>query len=188
MKKILLIAVISLFVLVGCAKEPLIGGCGTVTPGLEDACCARFGLEQPQMKCAGMKCVQCEGAWKWNREKARCELVCGAKIESFEECKAAGNPIMESYPRQCRAGNQTFGEEISPEEDGRKVVLHGEQRVLTEEECKARYGRIIEQKDGVWHGACDVQEDAFEMNGYDSPHRCCIQHMRDYFPFPEENE
>lgn len=29
-------------------------------------------------------------------------------INSFEECVAAGNPVMESYPRQCRAGNRTF--------------------------------------------------------------------------------
>lgn len=29
-------------------------------------------------------------------------------ITTFEECVAAGNPIMESYPRQCRAGGKTF--------------------------------------------------------------------------------
>lgn len=34
-------------------------------------------------------------------------------IASFEECAAAGNPIMESYPRQCRtAEGQLFVEEI----------------------------------------------------------------------------
>ncbi len=37
------------------------------------------------------------------------------KITNFEECAAAGNPIMESYPRQCRAGNQTFTEDIGNE-------------------------------------------------------------------------
>ena len=30
------------------------------------------------------------------------------KITSFAECVAAGNPVMESFPEQCRAGNQTF--------------------------------------------------------------------------------
>ncbi len=30
------------------------------------------------------------------------------EIDSFEECVAAGNPVMESYPRQCRAGDRTF--------------------------------------------------------------------------------
>jgi len=33
-------------------------------------------------------------------------------ITSFEECVAAGNPVMESYPRQCRANGQLFVEEI----------------------------------------------------------------------------
>jgi len=37
------------------------------------------------------------------------------EITNFEECIAAGNPAMESYPRQCRANDITFVEEI---EDG----------------------------------------------------------------------
>ena len=37
------------------------------------------------------------------------------EITNFEECVAAGNPAMESYPRQCRANDQTFVEEILPE-------------------------------------------------------------------------
>lgn len=35
-----------------------------------------------------------------------------SSITTFEECVAAGNPVMESYPRQCRANEQTFVEEI----------------------------------------------------------------------------
>jgi hypothetical protein len=34
------------------------------------------------------------------------------KITSFEECLAAGNPIMESYPRQCLSGEESFTENI----------------------------------------------------------------------------
>jgi len=34
------------------------------------------------------------------------------KITNFKECAAAGNPIMESYPRQCRADGKTFVEVI----------------------------------------------------------------------------
>jgi len=38
-------------------------------------------------------------------------------IASFEECAAAGYPIMESYPEQCRAGDgQTFVRDISDRE------------------------------------------------------------------------
>jgi heat shock protein HslJ len=34
------------------------------------------------------------------------------EITNFEECEVAGYPVMEIYPRQCRAGNQTFTEII----------------------------------------------------------------------------
>lgn len=33
-------------------------------------------------------------------------------VQSFEECVAAGNPVMESYPRKCRHGDVTFTEVI----------------------------------------------------------------------------
>jgi len=33
-------------------------------------------------------------------------------VTNFEECVAAGNQVMESYPRQCRHGEQTFTEDI----------------------------------------------------------------------------
>lgn len=36
-------------------------------------------------------------------------------ITNFEECAAAGNPVMESYPRQCRANGQNFTENIGNE-------------------------------------------------------------------------
>jgi hypothetical protein len=32
----------------------------------------------------------------------------GGTINSFDDCKAAGNPIMESFPEQCSAGGRTF--------------------------------------------------------------------------------
>lgn len=34
------------------------------------------------------------------------------KVNNFEECVNAGNPVMESYPRQCRHGEKSFTEEI----------------------------------------------------------------------------
>ena len=34
-------------------------------------------------------------------------------IDSFEKCYAAGYPIMESYPRQCSDGNQTYVENVT---------------------------------------------------------------------------
>jgi len=48
-----------------------------------------------------------------------------SEISSFEECVAAGNPVMESYPRQCRTqdGN-LFVEELSPGEQDRISGRH----------------------------------------------------------------
>lgn len=36
-------------------------------------------------------------------------------ISNFEECVAAGYPVLESYPRQCQANGQTFTEYIGNE-------------------------------------------------------------------------
>lgn len=33
-------------------------------------------------------------------------------VTNFEECVAAGNPVMESYPRQCTADGVTYTEDI----------------------------------------------------------------------------
>jgi hypothetical protein len=39
------------------------------------------------------------------------------EITSFEECAAAGYPVMESYPEQCRVpGGASFTRTLSPQE------------------------------------------------------------------------
>lgn len=45
------------------------------------------------------------------------EVLAPSPITTFEECVAGGNPIAESYPRQCRFGSQTFTENIGNELD-----------------------------------------------------------------------
>ncbi len=58
-----------------------------------------------------------------------------APITSFEDCAAAGNPIMESYPRQCNAQGQTFVEKIDePIEPPQEMALFHE---CTEQEKQA---------------------------------------------------
>lgn len=50
-------------------------------------------------------------------------------INSFEECVAAGNPVMESYPRQCRTTDgQLFVEQI--ESVGNTSNPNGEQKTV----------------------------------------------------------
>lgn len=42
--------------------------------------------------------------------------VSGNAITNFEECAAAGNPVLETYPRQCSFNGQNFVEQIGKTE------------------------------------------------------------------------
>lgn len=35
-------------------------------------------------------------------------------VTNFEQCAATGQPVLESYPRQCNYNGQHFVEDISP--------------------------------------------------------------------------
>lgn len=77
------------------------------------------------------------------------ECPAEANITDFESCVAAGNPVMESYPRQCRANGETFVEDIP-------------QNITIEEKC--------ENLGGEWLGQfseCEgiSQEDCEQMGG-----------------------
>lgn len=53
------------------------------------------------------------GIWYWQSSRNEQPTPEQTAITNFEECIAAGNPAMESYPRQCRSDDgQTFTEEI----------------------------------------------------------------------------
>ncbi len=45
------------------------------------------------------------------------------EINNFEECAASGNAIMESYPRQCRANEKNFVENIGNELEKKDLIL-----------------------------------------------------------------
>ena len=38
-------------------------------------------------------------------------VISNEKVDNFKECVKAGNPVMESYPRQCVDNGNTFVEE-----------------------------------------------------------------------------
>lgn len=44
------------------------------------------------------------------------------EITNFEECVKAGNPVMESYPRQCAADGKTFTEVIIMSQDEAREI------------------------------------------------------------------
>jgi len=64
-------------------------------------------------------------------------------INSFEECVAAGNPVMESYPRQCRTQDgKHFVESLSEQEQ----VWSGAEGMCAEgyPDCEDYVGSIVE--------------------------------------------
>ncbi len=71
-------------------------------------------------KAGGFQCTMeakvCPDGSAVGRTGPRCEFApCpgeGGAVTDFDSCVAAGNPVMESYPRQCAAGGQTYVEVI----------------------------------------------------------------------------
>ncbi|MBD3362058.1 hypothetical protein GF358_04705 [Candidatus Woesearchaeota archaeon] len=66
-------------------NKPLLGGCGTVTPGMNDDCCENVMKDAIH--------IQCVGGWKWSFEKNQCEYVCATEETSsdFKELKSSDN-------------------------------------------------------------------------------------------------
>ncbi len=52
-----------------------------------------------------------------------------SSVDSFEECVAAGNPVMESYPEQCAANGTTYS---NPTQKIDEVSAEASQLVLSE--------------------------------------------------------
>ncbi|MBU0662471.1 hypothetical protein KKH30_01365 [Candidatus Micrarchaeota archaeon] len=80
----------------------------------------------------GHGCIGSAG-YTWCEEKGKClrewEEACteegGATVTNFDECIAAGNPAMESYPRKCSANGETFTESLAgvmSEEEARGIA------------------------------------------------------------------
>jgi hypothetical protein len=85
-------------------------------------------------------------------------------VTNFEECAAAGNPVMESYPRQCRdpVSGRTFTEIIEP----------GEKEGLSPEECLEKGGRTLNIVAG---DTCEENEKSIgNVIGFISPNICCV--------------
>lgn len=49
-------------------------------------------------------------------------------VSSFSECVAAGNPVLESYPRQCVSQGKTFAEDIGNELEKQDLIRISEPR------------------------------------------------------------
>jgi len=66
--------------------------------------------------------------WYWYSQQ---NGAAPGEISSFDECVAAGNPVMESYPEQCRTpGGETFVRDVTNDEYG------GEEAVFCTQEAR----------------------------------------------------
>ena len=62
-------------------------------------------------------------------------------VDSFSACVAAGNPVMESYPRQCRHAGELFIEPVSPPvQDGEPVACTMEAQICPDGSAVGRTG------------------------------------------------
>lgn len=88
-----------------------------------------------------------------------------SNIESFEECIAAGNPAMESYPRQCRTSDgKHFVEEVDPMfENEVQCVTNGGQWLSEFNECENISENLCTEMNGTFkecESACRHDPDA----------------------------
>jgi len=93
MKTTLIFTICILVLLTGCSNDQMVGN------------------DKDEHGCIG------SAGYSWCEAKQKClrtweENCPAANIQTFEECVAAGNPVMESYPRQCAANGKTFTEKI----------------------------------------------------------------------------
>ncbi len=57
------------------------------------------------------------------------------EITSFEECVAAGNPVMESYPRQCKTADGTTFTEQLEEPEFETITYEEAIQIAQDSEC-----------------------------------------------------
>jgi hypothetical protein len=73
------------------------------------------------------------------------------EINNFEDCVAFGNPIMESYPRQCKANGETFVEDLEIKERKipewiRNIFIWYSQDQVSEDELLNAIKYLVQQE------------------------------------------
>ena len=85
------------------------------------------------------------------------------QVASFEECVAAGYPVLESYPRQCKTpGGQTFTEDIGNELEKADLI-----RIFTPRPNQTIHSPLVVQGEarGTWFFEASFPVRLFDGNG-----------------------
>jgi hypothetical protein len=98
-----------------------------------------------------------------NKKKPEVEVK---TVQSFDECVQAGNPVMESYPRQCRADSKTFVEKIK--EDTKYLNASADQIKVKLPPPNAVVGKdfsVVGEARGTWFFEASFPIEVLDMNG-----------------------
>lgn len=91
-----------------------------------------------------------------------CAEKTGTTITNFEECVAAGNPVMESYPRQCSADGQTFVEqldEMPSEISSEEAIAIAKESVCTEQGELKEFTASYNSNTKTWWIDLDIEKE-----------------------------
>jgi len=86
----------------------------------------------------------------------------GPEINSFEECVAAGYPVMESYPPQCAVpGDRTFTEDSCQDEKGMVLTISDAKNIAIDSECGDRLKEtyICNEDTGTYWIDLDIEKE-----------------------------
>lgn len=109
MRYLLIILLLAVLMINGCnTNERVIGGDKD-----EHGCLGSAGYQW----CPSNE--KCQRMWEEYCEEFKDQFKSEFEVKDFKSCEKAGYPIMESYPRQCKSGENTYTELLEmPVEQG----------------------------------------------------------------------
>ena len=98
-----------------------------------------------------------------DNEKSIYEEVIVDELITFKECEEAGNPILESYPRQCKTSDgRTFIEEFCSKIDTQELLtLADAKQIAINSECgdMLKEPSMCNQETGTWWIDLDIEKE-----------------------------
>ncbi len=133
-------------------------------PDAGGVCVKAPAAAQEGQNCGGIAKIQCANGLFCREtptttdEYGVCVKNSAENILSFDDCVAAGNPVMESYPRQCKTpAGKTFTEQVAMPAASNENATDGKKPACTkDEDCACRNFDGTQFLPGTVPGSCDV--------------------------------